>query len=122
MTEPDPIGGQKPDADPDARFLLANERTLLAWLRTALAMQAGGVGVLQFVTRVEARAAIGLSLLGLGALAAVVGYLRYRSADAALRGGRLPATGIGPVLVAWSVIALAAVLAGGYLLAELRGG
>jgi uncharacterized membrane protein YidH (DUF202 family) len=84
-------------------------------------MQAGGVDVLQFVTRVEARAAFGLSLLGLGALAAVVGYLRYRSTDAALRRGRLPATGIGPVLVACGVIAVGAVLADGYLLAELRG-
>ncbi len=116
-----PIGEREPDVDPDARFLLANERTLLAWLRTALAMQAGGVGVLQFVTRVEARTAIGLSLLGLGALAAVVGYVRYRSAEVALRRGQLPATGIGPALVAWGVIALAAVLAAAYLVAEIRG-
>lgn len=30
-------------ADPDARFSLANERTYLAWMRTALAAVAGGL-------------------------------------------------------------------------------
>ncbi|RDH77359.1 DUF202 domain-containing protein [Mycolicibacterium moriokaense] len=29
--------------DPDYRFSLANERTFLAWIRTALALLAGGV-------------------------------------------------------------------------------
>ena len=29
--------------EPDYRFTLANERTFLAWLRTALALIAGGV-------------------------------------------------------------------------------
>src|SRR5690625_1346387 len=32
-------------SDPDARFSLANERTALAWLRTALALVAGGVAL-----------------------------------------------------------------------------
>jgi putative membrane protein len=31
--------------EPDARFSLANERTALAWIRTALALVAGGVGL-----------------------------------------------------------------------------
>lgn len=31
--------------DPDARFTLANERTFLAWIRTALALMAGGVAL-----------------------------------------------------------------------------
>lgn len=34
---------------PDYRFTLANERTFLAWVRTALAMMAAGVAVVQFV-------------------------------------------------------------------------
>lgn len=32
-------------AEPDARFSLANERTFLAWIRTSLALLAGGVAL-----------------------------------------------------------------------------
>jgi putative membrane protein len=32
-------------SEPDARFTLANERTFLAWIRTALALLAGGVAL-----------------------------------------------------------------------------
>ncbi len=31
--------------EPDARFSLANERTFLAWIRTALALLAGGIAL-----------------------------------------------------------------------------
>jgi putative membrane protein len=41
----DPDGGR----EPDYRFSLANERTLLAWVRTALALDAAGLGR-RFVT------------------------------------------------------------------------
>ncbi|HSO51509.1 MAG TPA: DUF202 domain-containing protein, partial [Actinomycetes bacterium] len=34
--------------EPDYRFSLANERTLLAWVRTALALDAAGLGVIRF--------------------------------------------------------------------------
>ena len=34
--------------EPDVRFSLANERTFLAWIRTALALLAGGVALEQF--------------------------------------------------------------------------
>lgn len=33
-------------SEPDPRFTLANERTFLAWIRTALGFLAGGVGVM----------------------------------------------------------------------------
>jgi hypothetical protein len=36
--------------DPDYRFSLANERTFLAWIRTALAILAGAVLLKQFAT------------------------------------------------------------------------
>jgi len=38
------------DEHVDYRFLLANERTFLAYIRTALALQLAGLAVLQFLT------------------------------------------------------------------------
>ncbi|GAB14727.1 hypothetical protein ARGLB_075_00090 [Arthrobacter globiformis NBRC 12137] len=35
--------------EPDPRFTLANERTFLAWIRTSLALLAGGVAVEAFM-------------------------------------------------------------------------
>ena len=82
----------RPDGyEPDVRFLLANERTLLAWLRTSIAIIAGALAVLQFATSLEARAAIGIALLLFGACCAGVGLSRYRAADRAIRADRLPA-------------------------------
>jgi putative membrane protein len=110
----------RPDAahparrDPDVRFLLANERTLLAWLRTGLALQGGGLLVFGLGTRVDAREAIGITLLALGAICHVVGWWRYRTADRAIRADRLPARGLAPDLVVLTLVvaslALAAVL------------
>ena len=39
------------DEHVDYRFLLANERTFLAYLRTALSLQVAGLAVLQFLTK-----------------------------------------------------------------------
>src|SRR6476469_6612128 len=75
---------------PDVRFLLANERTLLAWLRTAIALQAGGLAVLQFATKLEARAFIGVGLLLIGAACGLFGLSRYRAADRAIRADSCP--------------------------------
>jgi putative membrane protein len=106
--------------DPDVRFLLANERTLLAWIRTGVTLQIAGVGILQFVTRLEATAVLGIALLVLGAAAGAAGYRRYRSADEAIRAGVLPRPGHGPQLLTLAVVALSAVLAAAYLVAQVR--
>ena len=97
------------ELDVDARFLLANERTLLAWVRTSLTLLAAGVGTLQLVEE-RWRAGPGLALLVLGALTAGCGLVRHRSADRALRERRLPATGATPALVAGAVALVAAAL------------
>jgi putative membrane protein len=100
------------DRDPDARFLLANERTLLAWLRTSLALQAAGVGVLHFAAGLDLNGTIGLALLLLGAFAGWTGFRRYRVADRAVRRGELPPHGLAPEIVALAVFMLALLLLG----------
>src|SRR5262245_22182551 len=100
--------------DVDVRFLLANERTLLAWLRTALALQAGGVALAQLAGHRTMQAVLGLALLVLGSVAGVVGYVRYRSAGRAIRAGALPAPGRGPAFMTAGVVVLAVVLAAIY--------
>jgi len=104
-----------PSSEPDARFLLANERTLLAWLRTGLALQGGGVIVFQLADRLGARELLGVALIALGAACHLIGWQRYRAADRAIRADRLPARGLAPdllvlVLVVASVAVVAALL------------
>ena len=42
-------GRAAPEFEPDYRFTLANERTFLAWERTALGLLAAAVAVVQLV-------------------------------------------------------------------------
>jgi putative membrane protein len=87
----------------DYRFLLANERTFLAWSRTALALQVAGLGVLQFLTHGHSavRVLLGVALVAVGSATAMSGYLRYRNNERAIRAGRdLPAVRSTVVLTA----------------------
>jgi putative membrane protein len=104
---------EREDLDVDARFLLANERTLLAWTRTSLTFLIAGFGVQQFATDLRARELVALVLMGLGAFSAAAGLLRFMRADSALRAGRLPNAGRTPLIVgvALVLIALASMLA-----------
>ena len=104
------------DVPVDARFLLANERTLLAWIRTALTLMAGGVGVAQLDGHSGASTALGGVLLVLGGVAAAAGAMRYRAVDLAFRRDALPPQGRAPLALAGSVVLLAAVLAAAVLL------
>lgn len=98
--------------DVDIRFLLANERTLLAWLRTALGLIAGGIALLHFNNGTDSLALAGLAVVFLGAVTSVIGYQRFRSADAAIRRQKLPVAGHGPKVqvVTVAVFALALVV------------
>ena len=88
--------------EPDYRFSLANERTFLAWIRTALSLLAGGVLLEQFATKLEPRLvvvglAIGLALLS--AVLSAVAYFRWKGNEIAMRHDRpLPATIALPLL------------------------
>ena len=73
--------------EPDARFSLANERTFLAWIRTALALLAAGVALDAFDLGLAAPAErlLTVVLVGLGLVSAVAGWLRWARAERALR-------------------------------------
>ena len=102
--------------EPDYRFSLANERTFLAWIRTALALLAGGVLLDQFSTKLAPHlVVVGLAMaLGvLGALLCVLAYLRWRANEIAMRHARrLPGTLAIPLLsvAGFCIAALIAVL------------
>jgi putative membrane protein len=101
--------------DVDYRFSLANERTFLAWIRTALALVAGGVAAakaLEFHHDVW-RWVIAVPPILAGALLAADATVRWRTYENAMRAGRrlpigrgLRAFGIG--LCAYAVVALVA--------------
>jgi putative membrane protein len=90
----------------DARFLLANERTLLAWLRTGLTLIAAGVAARQLDEGVARHRVVSVLLLLLGTLSVGAGGARYVTADRALRSGRLPGTGRFPLVLVAGVAAV----------------
>jgi putative membrane protein len=89
-----------PDGDaefePDYRFTLANERTFLAWQRTALGLLAAAVAVVHLVpglTIPGTRHVLGVLLAVLATITAGIGMLRWRQVDRAVRRGiPLPAS------------------------------
>lgn len=97
--------------EPDPRFSLANERTFLAWIRTSLALLAGGVGLEAFAppvfpTGVRKALAVGLILLAL--LLAANSCLRWIRLERAMRTRQpLPLTAVALALaVGTALVAL----------------
>ncbi len=81
---------------PDYRFTLANERTFLAWIRTALALMAGAVGIEQFspqLSSVALRTILSASLLSVASALGIIAWRRWRHNEYAMRlGSDLPYT------------------------------
>jgi len=88
--------------EPDYRFTLANERTFLAWIRTALGLLAGGVAVHQLIPEPAAmRTTLAMLCVVLAAILAASGYPRWRRVQAAMsRGEPLPTSPMVLVLTA----------------------
>jgi putative membrane protein len=97
--------------DLDIRFLLANERTLLAWIRTALTVEAGGFALGHVSHASTAGKVSGVAALLFGGVLALIGYRRFRAADAAIRRHTLPKRGSGPAIEVAAVVLIALVLA-----------
>lgn len=76
--------------DPDPRFTMANERTFLAWIRTALGLDAAGLAVITLLPALPvpyAREVFGIALVALGTLVAAISFRRWASLEDALREG-----------------------------------
>lgn len=102
--------------EPDYRFSLANERTFLAWIRTALALVAGGLVATQLLPELAVplgREVIGVALVGLGTVLAGAAFRRWVVAEEAMRrrepipASRLPAlVAVGAGVVAVTALVL----------------
>jgi putative membrane protein len=76
--------------EPDVRFSFANERTFLAWNRTALALIATGIAATQLLPNFHisgGRRLLGLPLVILGAFVAGASLRHWRSNENAMRRG-----------------------------------
>jgi putative membrane protein len=97
----------------DARFSYANERTFLAWNRTALALVTAGLAVTQLLPPFDVpggQRMIGIPLIVLGVIVAATSFAQWRrNEDAMRRGDPLPPSHL-PLLVA-IVIGVSAAIA-----------
>jgi putative membrane protein len=117
-TEP-PEAAPTDESEPDARFTFANERTFLAWNRTALALIATGVAATQLLPRFDVefgRRLLGLPLIALGAVLAVTSYRFWQRNELALRRNEpLPRSPMPLVLsIGIGAVALIAVVLGAF--------
>ena len=100
--------------EPDYRFSFANERTFLAWIRTALAMLAAGVAldVLDLSMSDSTQRVLAVLLVALGLACAVAAWARWALAERAMRRSHpLPAFGFG-ALFSLALVVTAVVLVG----------
>jgi putative membrane protein len=114
MTEPVVERHPAPGQDPDYRFTLANERTFLAWIRTSLALIAGGVAIAQLLPPFPAawgRPALATLLVVAGAVLAVASVRRWQRVQDAMRADdAMPTTRLPAALTAFLLVVCVAVV------------
>jgi putative membrane protein len=110
----EPQGAADDGTEPDPRFTFANERTFLAWSRTALALVVSGLGVVQLLPPFPGvpwgRRVLGVPLIVFGAMVAVAAYGEWVRSQRAMRNGQPLPRSVMPRLLA-AVITVIAVLA-----------
>lgn len=111
-------------AEPDPRFTFANERTFLAWSRTALALVVAGLGIVQLLPPFPGvpvgRHLLGMPLIVLGAVLAVVAYAEWVRNQRALRRGEPLPRSLMPWILAATITGMAIISAIVVLLSALR--
>jgi putative membrane protein len=97
--------------EPDYRFTLANERTFLAWIRTALALVAGGLAAATLLPDVTGSELLGIVLLAMSFVTAATAYGRWARNERSMRLGQpLPESRL-PMLMAIGTAVVAIVAA-----------
>ena len=124
MTDAQPPGKADDDTEPDPRFTFANERTFLAWSRTALALVVAGLGVVQLLPPFPGvpwgRHVLGIPLIVFGAVVAVTAYGEWARSQRALRLGQPLPRSIMPRLLSVVITAIAVIAAVVVLVSALR--
>lgn len=117
-------GGPPAESEPDPRFTLANERTFLAWSRTALALVAAGLGIVQLLPPFPGvpfgRHVLGIPLIVLGAVIAVAAYWEMTRNQSAMRRGQPLPRSVVPWLLAITIAGVAVLAAVIVLLSATR--
>jgi putative membrane protein len=110
--------------EPDPRFTFANERTFLAWSRTALALVVAGLAVVQLLPPFPGvpfgRHLLGVPLIVLGGVLAVAAYAEWVHSQRALRRGEPLPPSILPWILAATVTGIAIIAAVVLLVSALR--
>jgi putative membrane protein len=121
-----PGGADDPEDghEPDPRFTFANERTFLAWSRTALALVVAGLAIVQLLPPFPGvpagRHLLGIPLIVLGAVLAVVAYAEWVRDQRALRRGEPLPRSILPWILAATIAGMAIIAAIVVLISALR--
>ena len=110
--------------EPDARFTFANERTFLAWSRTALALVVAGLAIVQLLPPFPGvpvgRHLLGLPLIALGAVLAVTAYSEWVRNQHALRRGEPMPRSVLPWILSATVTLIAVIAAVVLLISAAR--
>jgi putative membrane protein len=110
--------------EPDPRYTFANERTFLAWSRTALALVVAGLGVVQLLPPFPGvpwgRHILGVPLIIFGAVVAVAAYGEWTRSQRAMRLGQPLPRSVMPKVLATVITVMAVIAAVVVLVSALR--
>jgi putative membrane protein len=124
VTDANSPGSADDGTEPDPRFTFANERTFLAWSRTALALVVAGLGVVQLLPPFPGvpwgRHVLGVPLIVFGAVVAVVAYGEWVKSQRALRRGEPLPRSVMPRLLTVVITTIGVIAAVVVLVSALR--
>jgi len=124
VTDTPSPGSADEGTEPDPRYTFANERTFLAWSRTALALVVAGLGVVQLLPPFPGvpwgRHVLGVPLIVFGAVVAVTAYREWVSSQRAMRLNLPLARSVMPRLLSVVIATMAVISAVVVLTSALR--